>query len=506
MRSLRRGRLKLLYLSSDWLLGAAGWILFFAFRKHTEGVLDDELFDTLLQDRTFFWSFFIIPTFWCVIHGLFGYYHHIYRKTYTQDLSQSLKACFTGTLILFFLIILDDYIGRYTDYYVYVLVLFATYFPLCLAGRWCLTHHIRKELKRGKIGFNTLLVGQGERARHFYESALKKNPNGLYFKGYIPITGNGGEPLSATSNIATTANSAPTSTTPDAPQAAATTTSPTAALPLPSLGTLTDIEQTLRRENIEEIFVFPEAGEEHALPLILSQCLAPHLIIRIHPSAENILLGAVRQYSVQSEPFIKISFDQMPLWQRLLRRGFELTACTLAGILLSPLLLYAAVRVRRSSPGPIFYSQERIGLHGKPFLIYKFRSMIEGAETDQPLLSSENDRRVTPWGHFMRRYRIDELPQLYNVLKGDMALVGPRPERAFFVEQIVKTAPHYRLLFNVKPGLTSWGETQYGYAENVPQMIERLAYDMVYLENQSLTMDLKILLYTIGVVLKGEGK
>ncbi len=463
--------------------------------------MDDQLFDTLIKDRTFFWSFFIIPTFWCMMHGVFGYYHHIYRKTYTKDLSLSLKACFTGTLVLFFLIILDDYIGRYTDYYVYAFVLFATYFPLCLAGRWCLTRHIRKQLRKGQIGFNTLVVGQGDLARHFYESTLKHNPNGLCFKGYIPITG------SAAANAPLTASPQTAAPTETANPAADTPNATQATLPsLPCLGTLTDIEQTLRNLNIEEIFVFPEAGEEQALPLILSQCLAPHLIIRIHPSAENILLGAVRQYSVQSEPFIKISFDQMPLWQRLLRRGFELTACTLFGILLSPLLLYTAVRVRRSSPGPVFYSQERIGLHGKPFLIYKFRSMVAGAEADQPLLSSENDQRVTPWGHFMRKYRIDELPQLYNVLKGDMALVGPRPERAYFVEQIVKTAPHYRLLFNVKPGLTSWGETQYGYAENVPQMIERLAYDMVYLENQSLTMDLKILLYTIGVVLKGEGK
>ena len=132
--------------------------------------------------------------------------------------------------------------------------------------------------------------------------------------------------------------------------------------------------------------------------------------------------------------------------------------------------------------------------------------MYVNAETDRPLLASDHDNRITPWGRVMRKYRIDELPQLYNVLKGDMALVGPRPERAYFVEQIVKTAPHYRLLFNVKPGLTSWGATQYGYAENIPERVERLAYDMVYLENQSLAMDLKIIFHTIGVVLKGKGQ
>ena len=474
MRSLRRPLLQGLYIAGDWLAAAVAWVLFFAFRKHTEGVALAQLNDALLQDPTFFHSLLLIPPFWCLLHCLFGYYHHIYRKTCTSDLSQSLKAYFTGTLILFFLIILDDHINRYTDYYIYAVALFATYFPLCLLMRWGLTLRIRRQLRRGRIGFNTLVVGDGPAARHFLEQIRRKHTDGLCLKGYIPIR-------------------KPTDGTP-------------AGLPLPCLGGLTDIEPTLRRLTIEEVFVFPEAGDENALPLILSQCLAPHLIVHIRPSTENILLGAVRHYSVQSDPFIKLSFDRMPLWQRCVRRGFEIVTCLLAGVLLAPLLIYAACRVRRSSPGPVLYKQERLGLHGKPFYIYKFRSMYVNAETDRPLLASDHDNRITPWGRVMRKYRIDELPQLYNVLKGDMALVGPRPERAYFVDQIVKTAPHYRLLFNVKPGLTSWGETQYGYAENVPEMIERLAYDMVYLENQSLTMDLKILIYTIGVVFKGEGQ
>ncbi|MDE7090463.1 MAG: sugar transferase [Bacteroidales bacterium] len=472
MRSLRRPLLQGIYIAGDWLAAAVAWVLFFAFRKHTEGVAFDRLDDALLQDPTFFRSLLLIPLFWCLWHSLFGYYHHIYRKTYTLDLSQSLKACFSGTLLLFFLIILDDYIARYTDYYIYGVALFATYFPLCLLTRWGLTRHIRRQLRRGRIGFNTLIVGDGPAARHFVAQLRRKNPDGLCLKGYIPIQ--------------TPAASEP--------------------FPLPRLGDLDDIEQTLHGLTVEEVFVFPETGEENALPLILSQCLAPHLIVHIRPSTENILLGAVRHYSLQSDPFIRLSFDRMPFWQRCIRRGFEIVACTVAGLLLSPLLVYAACRVRRSSPGPVLYKQERLGLHGKPFDIYKFRSMYVNAETDRPLLASDHDARITPWGRIMRKYRIDELPQLYNVLKGDMALVGPRPERAYFVEQIVRSAPHYRLLFNVKPGLTSWGETQYGYAENVPEMIERLAYDMVYLENQSLTMDLKILLYTIGVVFKGEGQ
>ena len=468
MRSLRRPLLQGLYIAGDWLTASVAWAL-------AEGIAFTQYNDALPHNTTFFLSLLLIPTFWCLWHSLFGYYHHVYRQTYALDLRRTLTACLTGTIVLLpFLIILDDQVEHYSDYYICAIALFATYFPLCLLMRWALPLRIRRQLRRGDIGFSTLIIGDGPAARHFLEQTRRKHTDGLCLKGYIPIR-------------------KPTDGRP-------------AGLPLPCLGGLTDVEQTLRRQTIEEVFVFPEADEENALPLILSQCLAPHLMIYIRPSTENIPFGIDRHYTVQRATFIKFSFDRMSLWQRCLRRGFEIVACTLAGILLSPLLIYAACRVRRSSPGPILYKQERLGLHGKPFVIYKFRSMYVNAETDRPLLATEHDERVTPWGRIMRKYRIDELPQLYNIFKGDMALVGPRPERAYFVEQIVKTAPHYRLLFNVKPGLTSWGATQYGYAENIPEMVERLAYDMVYLENQSLAMDLKIIFHTIGVVLKGKGQ
>lgn len=337
-----------------------------------------------------------------------------------------------------------------------------------------LTYRTNKKIRSGKIGFNAILIGNGKLATDLYKNLQsEKKAQGQYFVGYIPIT-------KSTNNKTD--------------------------LPLPLLGNIGEIEILLVQHKIEEIFIVPESGEESYLPLILSHCIADNLVIKIRPSTENILIGAVRNFSVNSIPLIQLSFERMSMWQRFLRRSAEISGCIVAGIIISPLLAYAAYKVRKSSPGPIFYSQQRLGLHGKPFLIYKFRSMYMGAEKETPLLTGENDERVTPWGKIMRKYRIDELPQLYNVLNGDMSIVGPRPERAYYVEQIVKKAPHYRLLFNVKPGVTSWGEAKYGYAENVDEMIERMAYDLVYLENQSLVMDLKILLYTVGVVFRGEGQ
>ena len=277
-----------------------------------------------------------------------------------------------------------------------------------------------------------------------------------------------------------------------------------------TVGSLAQADDILKQhlvESFDEVIIdLPEDAEEKDIYTIINHLYPSGVNISVKPRLFDMLTGAARIIDLDDSPLVHITEHKMSDMQICMKRFMDVCLSAAVLLLLSPLYILLYVLVWVSSKGPAIYRQERIGLHGVPFQILKFRTMRVDAELSTPLLSSDNDPRVTKLGAFLRKYRLDELPQMWNVLRGDMSIVGPRPERKYFIEQIEEQAPYYCLLYKIRPGLTSWGPVKVGYTDTMDKMIRRLNYDIVYMENMSLGLDLKILFYTAGVILDGKGK
>lgn len=274
-----------------------------------------------------------------------------------------------------------------------------------------------------------------------------------------------------------------------------------------TIHSLEEVQQLVAGEQDEIILDLPAGYDDRQLYAIIAQSYPLMCEISMVPRVYDMLTGAARIGQIDRPSLIHITEQHMTDAELCIKRAFDIIISAVGLIIISPLLLLIALLVRLDSKGTIFYSQERIGLYGMPFRIYKFRTMVENAEANGvPQVTHDNDPRITRVGHWLRKYRLDELPQLWNILRGDMSIVGPRPERPYFVEQIMKEAPYYCLLYKVRPGLTSWGPIRVGYTDTMEKMIERLNCDVVYVENMSLLLDMKILFFTVGVIVKGKGK
>lgn len=432
MKNLSQHRKQqLYYLLADIFSSVVVWLCFLMFRWL---VYEGRIFSmesVLIPAFDFYKPLIVYPIYCLIIYYLSGFYIRPFRKGYARELLQTFFSAVPIALGAFFVIIIDDKVLDYRNYYSSLLALFLLQFCISYAVRLLVS--LITQAHNHQLRVWTL---RGDDLEHVLQGGEVAMPAGT--------------------------------------------------------------------ERI--VIEMADHHSEQDLYYTINKVYPLQTAIAFTARLYDMLLGTARIRDIEEQPMVNITDLPMSDAEMCIKRAFDVVATFTCLVLLSPLMLAIAVAVKLSSKGPVLYRQERIGQYGRPFRILKFRTMVDGAENGTPMLSQDNDPRVTGLGRVLRKYRLDELPQLWNILRGDMSIVGPRPEREFFIKQIVEVAPYYCLIYKIRPGLTSWGPIRVGYTDTLEKMVKRLNYDIMYTESMSLTLDMRILLKTIRVILDGKGK
>ncbi|MDE6533666.1 MAG: sugar transferase [Muribaculaceae bacterium] len=466
-RSRLPSRQRVKYVISDFMTTSVAFLLFNIYRFHYFGNYTqamDYIFSSKLvvEEVT-------VPLVMLGVYWLSGYYNNPFGKSRLQELLTTFFSALINSALVYLVLLINDQTGERRLNYEMLIVLTGLLFILPYLGRLTLTDLARNHFRTHRWQFNCLVVGNSAKSRETAGMLLGSGRVDYRIIGFVEIPGEhrieDGE----------------------------------------TLYNLSELRSVCETMDIDQVVIAMERYDDDKVMNILRELYTLEIPVKIAPDTLSYVTSAIRLKDIYGEPFVDLTVPMMSESSKNVKRLFDVVASVMVILLLSPLYIAIGLLVRLDSAGGVLYSQERIGRRQRPFRIYKFRTMKADAESGVPMLSNDSDTRITRVGRVLRKYRLDELPQFWNVIKGDMSIVGPRPERAYFIRQIVEKAPYYTLVYQVRPGITSWGMVKFGYASNLEEMIERTRYDLIYMANMSLLVDMKILIYTVRTVIKGKG-
>ncbi len=458
---------KILILSIDFATINLAWIIYFIIRVNTGWF-------SLLSTPEFLLPMFIIYFYWTFIFMFVGMYGTWFASSRIDELSKLFKASFVGIFILFFVIFIDDYLhGVSSATRILIFIYWGLFLFLVGLGRVLVRSFQRRLLINGVGRRNALIVGFNKKGNEVHDQLLQNKALGLDVKGYISVNGSVKGMEYKNSQV---------------------------------LGSADEVLNIIDREKINEIVIALDKKNDDTLVELIANCGTKNVGMKIVPDLYEILSGQAKTAQIYGIPLIDIMPELMPEWEKKMKRFIDIIVSLLILLISLPFSLIVAVAIKLDSKGSVFFKQRRCGMSGKIFNMIKFRSMYKDAEGKTgPVWSQKHDPRITRVGRIIRKIRIDELPQMYNVLKGEMSIVGPRPERPFFVELLSKEIPYYKRRLKVRPGVTGWAQVKHKYDENIEDVKIKLRYDLFYIENMSLRMDFKIIFRTVFVVLFGKG-
>ncbi len=465
-------KLRIKYIIADFISANIAFFLFDVARFYLNPNVSSDFLSlaSYLNDPIMVWEQILIPFVLLCVYFFSGFYNHPFERSRLQDLISTLVSSIFNTLLIYLMLLVNDQLHLRSANYEIIFALFGCLAVTTYLPRYFLTLSTLRKFRSLEWSIPTIILGSTEKAvTTGIQLSRSGRGRGTKVIGYVAIPGETPHP---------------------------------SARPLFDFN---DIYDVVEKQNIAQIIMVPETHREEQTLSLMENLFGLNVPVRILPDTLSFLTSAIRLSDIYGEPLIDLTSPRMTAAGMNIKRAFDIIASATALLLLSLPMAGIAAAIKAQG-GPAFYSQERVGYRRKIFRIYKFRTMKVDAESDgKPALSSDTDPRVTRLGRVLRKYRIDEWPQFWNVLKGEMSLIGPRPERPYYISRICKEAPYYVLVHQVRPGITSWAMVKYGYARTVDEMVRRTRYDLIYLANMSLTVDLKIIIYTLKTIITGKG-